>query len=330
MSKISQILKLIALLETNYLISGRELAERLETNPRNIKSYIEDIRNAGIDVRGISGCRGGYFLASSSYLTPPNLEPEEYSALLLAEKVLTQKNGFVLENELKTAIAKIRWAAGDTVTSIEPEVPEDFVFSYGKSDNCFETKDIFEFIQHSIVNRKCLHITYYSPVNDTVTKRVIHPYGIIYREGSWYVVAYCRLRQAIRTFKMVRIRRIDLLNETYRYPPDFSIRDYMRNSFGIFQGKTFKIEIRFFHPASVFVSEKVWIANQKIMNLKDGSIIFKARVNGLIEIKNWIMSYGHLALVREPKELADLVYSEAKQIIKGYEKEKRAGDQNTY
>jgi len=317
LSKISQILKLLALLETNHLITKRELAERLDTNVRNIKAYLEDMKDAGIQVESISGCRGGHFLASSSILKPPTLDEGEYSALLLAEKLLTQKNGFFMENELKTAIAKIKWALGDTSTNFTPDLPEEFIFSFGKKDSN-NIKDIYELINESIVNKRCIEINYYAPSRDESISRIIHPYGMVYREGSWYVVGYCRLRQAVRMFKLVRIRSLEVLDETFRYPPDFSISAYMRDSFSLFQGKTYKVEIQFFHPASTFVKEKTWIASQKILELKDGSIIFKARVKGLTEIKNWVMSFGSLALAREPQELVDEVRKEAQKIFNNY------------
>lgn len=319
LSKISQILKLIALLETTHIITKSELAERLGTNVRNIRSYIEELRAAGISVEGISGCRGGHFLSASSQLRPPQLDQDEYTALLLAEKVLTQKNGFVMENELKTAMAKIKWALGDTSLNVTPELPEEFICSYGRKDSNDKVKDIFELVHNSIYNKQCIKIRYYSPVNNEVTTRTVNPYGLVYREGSWYLVAYCRLREEIRTFKLVRISRLDILHETFVYPHDFTIKNYMRDSFSLFQGETYKIEIRFYHPASIYVKEKIWVPSQKILELDDDSIIFRAKVKGLTEIKNWVMSFGRYAIVREPDELKKQIAYELISMIYNYE-----------
>ena len=52
------------------------------------------------------------------------------------------------------------------------------------------------------------------------------------------------------------------------------------------QGKECIVEIQFFHPASVWVSEKLWLPSQKIVKLKDDSIIFTARVDGLKKLRN--------------------------------------------
>ena len=63
MSKISMMFQIVTLLQTHYLLNSTELAEILETSPRNIKAYIEALRMAGVPIEGITGRNGGYFLA---------------------------------------------------------------------------------------------------------------------------------------------------------------------------------------------------------------------------------------------------------------------------
>ena len=57
--------------------------------------------------------------------------------------MLPQENGFVMENELKTAMAKIKWALGDTSLNVTPELPEEFIGSYGRKESDDKVKDIF-------------------------------------------------------------------------------------------------------------------------------------------------------------------------------------------
>lgn len=319
MSKIGQLLKMLALLQTRYMISKNEMAEILETNPRNIKAYIENLREVGIPVEGMTGRHGGYFLGESYHFKPPKLDEAEYSALLLAERILTQKNGFVMEHELQTAIAKIKWAMGDTVGDMRATVPENIMFALGKEDEGEHIKDDIELIYRAISERRRLEILYYTPTKDELKLRIVDPYALVYRDGSWYLVGLCHLREEVLMFKLVRIRRLSMMDDHFRYPYDFSISEYMRNTLNLVRGKEYKVEIQFFHPASVWVSEKVWLPSQKILKLKDGSIIFKARVKGLVDIQNWVMGFGRLAKVLEPEELIENVQKEVEAIKKLYE-----------
>ncbi|NLY61927.1 MAG: WYL domain-containing protein, partial [Clostridiales bacterium] len=121
-----------------------------------------------------------------------------------------------------------------------------------------------------------------------------------------YVIGHCSLREDIRIFKLARIEKIKVLSESYHIPLNFSITSYMQNTLDLINpGKEYNVEIRFFHPASVWVSEKIWLPTQKIVWLKDDSIIFRAKVNGLTDIKRWVLGYGSLAKALKPKDLVD-------------------------
>ena len=113
MSKIAMMFKIVSLLQTRFMISAGELAQMLETSPRNIKAYIESLRMADVPIEGMSGKNGGYFLDRVYNLPPSKLDEAEYSALLLAEEFLNKDNGFNCENEIKSAFAKIKAAQGE-------------------------------------------------------------------------------------------------------------------------------------------------------------------------------------------------------------------------
>ncbi|NLO83197.1 MAG: WYL domain-containing protein [Clostridiales bacterium] len=314
MSKLSHCIKIIMLLQTHQMITSKEIAKILNITPRNVKAYIEYLKLAGVPIEGMTGRKGGYFLADSFYFKPPNIDDVEYSALLLAEKLLMQNVGFPLKNELKTAMAKIKSVIGDVVTDELPIPADEFVFSFGKVDKRDGLSRTLTIVCMAIKQRKRLEILYYTASKDERKLRQVDPYAVVHREGSWYLIGFCHLRNQIRTFKLVRIEHIEILNTSFVYPAEFSISDYMSNIFSIIQGEKYNVEIRFFHPASIWVREKTWLPTQQIEDLGDGSILFKATVKGLIDIKRWVMSFGKLAVVQKPKELVKNIQNELKEL----------------
>ena len=58
------------------------------------------------------------------------------------------------------------------------------------------------------------------------TRRVIHPYGLKYKDGAWYINAYCELREELRIFRLRRISTIFLINEKFSLPSGFNIDDF--------------------------------------------------------------------------------------------------------
>lgn len=306
MNKISKMFQIVCLLQTNYILSATELGEILETSPRNIKAYIESLRLAGVPIEGFSGRRGGYFLSQAYELKPPRLNESEYNALLLAEEVLTQDNGFHYEREIKAAFSKIKAAQGEIIGKSNLIEESESVFAKGNIDISPEIKTYLSTIRKALLSRKRISILYRNPIKKQMTIRKIDPYNLVYRNSSWYVIGHCSLREDIRIFKLARIEKIKVLSESYHIPLNFSITSYMQNTLDLINpGKEYNVEIRFFHPASVWVSEKIWLPTQKIVWLKDDSIIFRAKVNGLTDIKRWVLGYGSLAKALKPKDLVD-------------------------
>ena len=70
MSKVSNTLTMLRLLESGKKYSVKELAEKLEVSPRMIKSYKEELEKCGIYIDTILGRYGGYVYHSKHNYFP--------------------------------------------------------------------------------------------------------------------------------------------------------------------------------------------------------------------------------------------------------------------
>jgi len=50
------------------------------------------------------------------------------------------------------------------------------------------------------------------------TEREVDPYGVMHREGYWYAVGHCHLREGMRLFRLDRILDAEMLEETFARP----------------------------------------------------------------------------------------------------------------
>ncbi|MBN3354912.1 hypothetical protein CF060_12005 [Clostridium botulinum] len=135
-----------------------------------------------------------------------------------------------------------------------------------------------------------------------------------------YFVGYCELRQKIREFKISRIMSYEILGEKFERTYNFNFKEYMQDCFGIFKDEEIELKLKIKYPMSQIVKEKIWSDNQEIIDIEDKSIIFKAKLRGITEIKSWILSMGRSVEVIAPSSLRRNIENEIEKMIKIYKR----------
>src|SRR5579872_4419202 len=70
----------------------------------------------------------------------------------------------------------------------------------------------------------------YRAWDDEETERRVDLYGLVYRAGFWYAVGYCHLREGVRVFRLDRVVRAEMGDDTYARPRDFDCLTYVSDS----------------------------------------------------------------------------------------------------
>ena len=78
-------------------------------------------------------------------------------------------------------------------------------------------------VQDALRRRRVLWIRYaVASRHYEITEREIEPYCLEYRDGGWYVHAFCRLRCEGRTFRLDRVLAMSLVELQYPVKPDIA------------------------------------------------------------------------------------------------------------
>lgn len=310
MSKFANILKMIIMLQSREIMKTQELAQEIEVSKRMIRKYKNDLEQAGIYINSAPGPNGGYRLEDSNFLNL-TINKDEFAALHMGREYLAKKSGFMFQKEFDLALDKIKIAMkknNDLITQ-----GEYYNLDSKPKIKLEVEKGKYEKINEAIMMRKKISIEYIS-LSSGLNKRIIRPYAIFMYKNFWYFIAYCELRKEIREFKMVRVTKIVVLEDTFPEEKDFSLKKYMKNSFGVFNDAEFYLKLRIKYPRSVLVSERIWVKNQVITWQEDNSIIFEATMKGMPEIKNWVLGMGSKVEVIEPEELKQEIKEEIEKI----------------
>jgi predicted DNA-binding transcriptional regulator YafY len=119
------------------------------------------------------------------------------------------------------------------------------------------------------------------------------------------VVGFDEERGERRTFKVERIRSVTLTAEQFAEPPAAVVAE-MRNAWDVIGDQApVDIVIRFSPDVAQRVDETRWHPSQQTAREADGSLTWRGRVAGVLEIRAWILGWGAAAEVLEPPELRE-------------------------
>jgi proteasome accessory factor B len=161
--------------------------------------------------------------------------------------------------------------------------------------------------------RRVVELTYdaatYSPGRPPRRSRV-HPYLL---EASattraLYLMGFDESRGAVRTFKLQRILEISIAPETFEPPDPAIVQDGLARAWGVIADQEeVEVELRFDAEIAGLVTETTWHPTELVTRQADGSVLWRARVPGTIEIRRWILGWGAQVEVLAPPELRDEV-----------------------
>lgn len=314
MSKLSNCLRMIELLMARGKMKIKELTEELEVEERMIRDYKNELDKAGIFIESERGPNGGYYLDKYTMFPIKNFTATELESLNIAVKsTLAKKNK---DNQLlKIALDKINAVQRENEFS-----SRHFYFASNSlvNNELGNESEIYNKLYQAFHNRQKVEIIYTAASTNETTKRIINPYAFVFYNEFIYCTAFCEVKNGMRNFKVVRIKKAVILSEKYEIPEKFHIR-HAFPTLG-FVKDPFNIELIIRSPFSYRVRESIFGKNQQIIELNNGngSIKFRAEVNGKETVKKWILGMGSCAEVIQPEWLRNEIIKDLTVLLKKY------------
>lgn len=165
------------------------------------------------------------------------------------------------------------------------------------------------------INGNLKTVIVYRDVSGAESERTICPYTLVFKQGLWYIYAYCNLRQNFRLFKIGRIVSINLTEETF-FKHDIDIKSLPYN-IKWFENES-SINVVFKISASIKSDIEEWLSYENVKEHSNGNIYAFAKLpkSGLIQR---ILSFGTNIEVIEPANLRRDILNTVKGIEKLYE-----------
>ncbi len=283
-------------------VTAQELAERFGVSTRTIYRDVEVLSAAGIPVYMNKGAGGGIRLLENYALKRTLISERESATLLMAIKTLQATAYPELDKLLEKLGALFRKSAASDWVEV------DFT-PWGSSPH---DQNKFGEIKRAILDCNLIRFDY---VNGEGRKsnRLVEPAKLIFKSNAWYLGAYCRQQQQQRTFKIARIKNLEVLTETFARlnAPGATIREAPESPQPL-------LLVKLRCQAAVLNRIYDYFDDAAIQPDADGQFILEAALPEGEWLYGYILSMGSSVEVLEPEQLREAVIHRMRRMLEIY------------
>ncbi len=298
-------LRLITLLQSGADLNAEELAQELGVSRRTLFRDLKILAEAGIPYEHEPG--RGYIIVPSFFLPPVNLKVTEALGLMLMAKGTAAYTNQPLSAAAAEAVRKLIATLPEPIRRVCHQMSSRVTMRAPVSPRA-NGSDCYPQIQQAIDEQRALRMKYDSIFDGGAITTTLHPYHLHFDVRSWYVIGHSSKHSQVRTFKLGRIKQVELLKRRFTPDKQFSIDNYLGKAWRLIpEGKVHRVELEFTPKMARNVAEVRWHPTQEHRLLDDGRCIVTFQVDGLEEIHWWVLGYGDQVKVIKPKKLRDMI-----------------------
>jgi len=218
--RLSRLTAIITQLQSKRLITARDLAEKHNVSIRTIYRDINTLEKSGIPIITEEG--KGYSLMEGYHLPPVLFTENEANALITAEQLVLRNKDQSFSENYSDAIIKIKSVLRYSQKG-KADLLSDRIY-FKENDKDEKSSNYLMKIQSAITNFHLLEIEY-SSLGGKLTKRQIEPFAVYSNKGNWLLIAFCKLRNEFRAFRIDLIQQLTPQNKTFS-PHNMTIEQY--------------------------------------------------------------------------------------------------------
>lgn len=301
-----RLLSILLLLQAHGRLSTSDLAARLEVSRRTVFRDLDALSGAGVPVAAERGPSGGAYLLDGyrtdlTGLTEPELEA------LLAFGGQGPASDLGLGPELDQASRKLAAAAGKRSKG---RLRERVLIDSATWFRGTRVPSHLTHVQDALWSNRRLRLRYRRDV-DRVVDRIVEPYGLVCKAGTWYLLA--GVGAETRTYRVSRIEGAEPIDQTFERPKGFDLRAVWAKQVGRFittAPRRVAVKVRVAPEVSAQFSRM--LGDQIIERPGDGVVVLDFPACEVAVSP--LAAFGARIQVLEPEELRDRLGELGKQL----------------
>lgn len=224
MNRIDRLHAILTHLQSKRRVTAQEIADRFNISLRTVYRDVKALDESGVPVIGEAGT--GYTIMEGYRLPPVMFSQQEANALLLGGKLAEKLTDGSVRKHFAEALFKIKAVLRTTdkenldhltnnIEVLRMRVPDE------------EAESHLSALQQAIVEKKAIFIKYHSGGKEELSERVVEPIGLWYYSMYWHLIGWCRLRKGYRDFRVSRIQRLQVKDESFEADKHPTLHSYI-------------------------------------------------------------------------------------------------------
>ncbi|TKC12061.1 YafY family transcriptional regulator [Pedobacter polaris] len=223
--RISRLTAIITQLQSKRLITSTALAKKFNVSIRTIYRDIRALEQSGVPILTEEG--KGYTLMEGYRIPPIMFTETEANALITAEQLVIKNKDTSFVQEYMKAIEKIKSVLRQNTKDNTELLSNRIAISEGYPSE--STSNYLSSLQLALTNFNLTKIEYQKPDSTATSERIIEPFALLSTQGNWLLVAWCRLRNSFRLFRLDRIKKLEVQDEKFE-PHPITLQEYFKLS----------------------------------------------------------------------------------------------------
>ncbi len=299
--------KILKRIEAGRYTTSQDLADEHGVTERTIRRDIEALQEAGFplyDERS-EGRKIWRLVEGYKQRLTQTFSLAELSALYFSKNLMSFLGGAPFAQDLEAAFAKIREALPARSLPYLERIQDLFMARPDPWKDYSRKQDVIANLVDATLHQKQVKIAYFSFNSRRSKSYTVDPYRLVYYHGGLYLYARAHEYGEVRTFAVERVEKIEVLEEGFEVPADFSVSEYGRGAFGITGGEPQMVEVLVAPSMAAYIRERVWHESQEMEDRPDGSVLLRMSVAPGFELKSWIKGFLPHVQVLKPAALRD-------------------------
>lgn len=296
--QITRLFHILYILLNQKTITAKELAEQFEVSVRTIYRDIDILSQSGIPIYTSKGKGGGIGILSNFVLNKSLLLKEEQEEIISALQGLNATR----YADDKGLIMKLSQIFGTSQTNwIEVDYSD-----WGDGN-----KAIFLTAKEAILQKKVLEFDYYNR-NSEKLSRSIEPLQLWFKNKTWYLWGYCRVKSDYRLFKLNRIKNMKITRETFTRTIPANTENLAK---GFITDNAVKITLKINHSMAYRVYDEF---DPESITEEEGNFLVEYSCPEDEWLYGYILSFGKSAEVIEPPHIREIIKNYMTEVLNKY------------